>query len=132
MFECVRANHRAALELSAEILRRAEAVQSDDLLIAARLAMGISNFFLGEPADAITKELIPLCTAENIPVFLAHGRVLAAWSLCAKGDAEGPAAMQAALDEFRATGSRCFLPHWDAFHAGALSAAGEHVQAAER
>ncbi len=222
MFECVRANHRAALELSAQILRRAEAVPSDDLLIEARLAMGISNFFLGElteaqvhfeyigtiydpqrhgahrfqfgqdpatialcylslihwlhgdparaldasdrsvtfarslahpftlsfaltfagwhrhfgglleSADAITEELIPLCTAENIPVFLAHGRVLAAWSRCEKGDAEGPAAMQGALDDFRATGSRCFLAHWDAFHAGALSAIGDHTQAAER
>lgn len=222
MFECVRANHRAALELSAEIVRRAEAVQSDDLLIEARLAMGISNYFLGElaeaqvhfeyigavydpqrhaghrfqfgqdpaaialcylsvvlwllgeptrardasvrsvtfarslahpftlsfvltfagwhrhfcglldSADVIAEELIRLCTDENIPVFLAHGRVLAAWSMCEHGDAEGPAAMQAALGEFRATGSRCFLPHWDAFHAGALSAAGDHAQAAER
>jgi class 3 adenylate cyclase/predicted ATPase len=222
MFECVRANHRAARELSAEILRRAEAVRSDDLLIEARLAMGISNFFLGElsearshfeyvdaiydaeqhgahrfqfgqdpaaialsylslvywllgapsrardassraltfarslahpftlsfvlafagwhrlfcglldGADAAIAELIPLCTTENIPVFLAHGCVLAAWSRCERGDAEGPAAMQAALRDFRATGSRCFLPHWEAFHAEALSAAGAHAEAAER
>ncbi len=95
---------------------------------------GWHRHFCGLPDDAavIAEELIRLCTDENIPVFLAHGRVIAAWSMCDKGDAEGLAAMQAALDDFRATGSRCFLPHWEAFHAGALSAAGEHAQAAER
>ena len=35
----------------------------------------------------------------------------------------------AALDFFRATGSRCFLPYWDAFHADALSARGDHAEA---
>jgi predicted ATPase len=38
--------------------------------------------------------------------------------------------MQAALDGFAATGSRCFRPHWDAFHAVALAAAGDHARAA--
>ncbi len=222
MYECVRANHRAALDLSANVLRRAEAVQSDDLLIEAHLAMGISNFFLGQFADstahfervgmmydaqrhgghrfqfgqdpatvalnylswiywlrgesrraldtsrnavafarslehpftlsfalafagwhrqynkelagakAMTDEVIQLCTDENIPVFLAQGNVLAAWSRCEQGDAAGPLAMQAALDEFRATGSRCFLAYWDAFHADALSAQGDFARAQER
>jgi class 3 adenylate cyclase/predicted ATPase len=220
MYECVRANHRAALDLSTNVLRRAEAVQSDDLLIEAHLAMGISNFFLGEfvearahfdrvgvmydaarhgghrfqfgqdpasvamdylswidwlcgdparalatsdqamnfarslehpftlsfalafagwlrlylrdipGADTFTREEVQLCTDESIPVFLAHGQVLAAWSQCEKGVAEAPAEMQSALDLFRATGSRCFLPYWDAFHAEALSARGDSVAAA--
>ena len=34
-----------------------------------------------------------------------------------------------ALDEFRATGSRCFLAYWDAFQADALSAQGDSTQA---
>ena len=222
MYECVRANHRAALELSANIVRRAEAVQSDDLLIEAHLASGISNFFLGETgqakshfervgamydpkrhgghrfqfgqdpasialnylswihwlhgeglhaldtsgtalsfarslehpftlsfalafagwhrqywrdlsaADAISSEVIRLCADEDIPVFLAQGHVLSAWSQCARGDAAGPDSMQSALDEFRATGSRCFLPYWDADHADALSARGDHEQGRAR
>jgi predicted ATPase/class 3 adenylate cyclase len=222
MYECVRANHRAALALSTNVLRRAEAVQSDDLLIEAHLAMGISNFFLAEfgaaqahfekvgtmydpkrhgghrfqfgqdpdsialnylswiywlrgegrraldtslravafarslehpftlsfalafagwhrqytrdlpAADSLSGEAIQLCTAENIPVFLAQGHVLAAWSQCERGDAAGPDAMQAALDEFRATGSRCFLPYWDAQHAAALSGRGDRAQAIAR
>jgi predicted ATPase len=219
MYECVRANHRAALDLSTNVLRRAEAVQSDDLLIEAHLAMGISNFFLGEfttsqahfeqvghmydtqrhgghrfqfgqdpatvalnylswiywlcgdpqraraasdeavtfarslehpftlsfalafagwhrhycgdlpAADELTAELVQLCTDESIPVFLAQGHVLAAWSNCAKGESAGFAALQLALDEFRATGSRCFLAYWDAFHADAISARGDHARA---
>ncbi|MEO8345831.1 MAG: adenylate/guanylate cyclase domain-containing protein [Betaproteobacteria bacterium] len=219
MYECVRANHRAALELASNVLQRAEDVQSDDLLIEAHLAMGISNFFLGrfvdaqthfervgsmydpqrhgghrfqfgqDPstvalnylswiywlrgdsrrardtsveavafarslehpftlsfalafagwhglyardiagADVTTEEVIRLCTNENIPVFLAQGHVLAAWSQCEKGNAAGPDAMQSALDEFRATGSRCFLVYWDAFHADALSAHGDFTRA---
>ena len=40
--------------------------------------------------------------------------------------------MQAALDEFRATGSRCFLPYWDARHAEALAANGDTALAMER
>ncbi len=219
MYECVGAHHRAALLLTENIVRRAEAVGSDDLLIEARLAMAISKFFLGEladaqahfervgamydptrhashrfqfgqdpasvaqnylswihwlrgetrvaletseralafarslehpftlsfalafagwhrlycrdlpGADALTAEEIQLCTDEEIPVFLSHGHVMAAWSRCEKGDATGPAAMQSALDFFRATGSRCFLPYWDAFHADALSARGDHAEA---
>ena len=222
MYECVRANHRSALELSANVLRRAEAVQSDDLLIEAHLAMGISNFFLGNFDDAlkhfervgtmydpqrhgghrfqfgqdpstvalnylswiywlrgdsrraldtsrqavafarslehpftlsfalafagwhrlysrdlpgaiaVTDEVVQLCTNENIPVFLAQGHVLASWALCEQVDATGPVTMQTALDEFRATGSRCFLPYWDAYHADALSAQGDYVQAVAR
>ena len=222
MYECVRANHRAALTLAANVLRRAEAVQSDDLLIEAHLATGITNFFLADfgeaqahfekvgvmydpqrhgghrfqfgqdpdsvalnylswiywlrgeghrafdtslravafarslehpftlsfalafsgwhrqyardlaAADTFSGEAIKLCTDENIPVFLAQGHVLAAWSQCERGDAAGPDAMQAALDEFRVTGSRCFLPYWDAHHAAALSARGDRAQAIAR
>jgi class 3 adenylate cyclase/tetratricopeptide (TPR) repeat protein len=222
MYECVRANHRAALELAANVLRRAEAVQSDDLLIEAHLAVGITHFFLGEfrqaqdhfdrvtamydvkrhgghrfqfgqdpssvaqdylswiswlrgegpraldasrhavafarslehpftlsfaltfagwhriychdfpSADAITDELVRLCSAEDIPVFLAHGHVLAAWLRCDRGDASGPSAMEAALDAFRATGSRCFLPYWDARYAAAIADQGDVALAMER
>lgn len=219
MFECVRANHPAALELSVTIVQLAEAVQSEDLLIQAHLAMAASNFFLGnftsalasfekihaiyhaerhaghrfqfgqdpaaialafeawvqwlqgetslsletsmravtfarsldhpftlsfvlaysgwhrhycrEPADveAVAAELIELCTVEAIPVFLAHGNVLAAGIRCDQGDAAGPTTMHQALEIFRSTGSRCFLPYWDALHADALSVRGDHVQA---
>jgi class 3 adenylate cyclase/predicted ATPase len=222
MYECVRANHPAALELATNVLGRAQAVQSDDLLIEAHLAMGITNFFLGNfaesqahfervgsmydpqrhgshrfqfgqdpatvalnylswvywlrgdpkrafdtgcnaialarslehpftlsfalafagwhrhftrslaAADDLTDELVTLCTNENIPVFLAQGHVLCALSRCEKADAEGPAAMNAALDEFRATGSRCFLSYWDALDAEAISAVGDSAGATAR
>jgi class 3 adenylate cyclase/tetratricopeptide (TPR) repeat protein len=216
MFETVRANHPAGLALSKTIVRLAEAAQSDDILIEAHLAMGISRFFLGElrearssfdlllatydvgkhgghrfqfgqdpasialiwlcwiywlqgdfaradaaitratqfarslkhpftlsyvlayagyhqkfcrdPAgvDSTTDELIKLCTEEQIPVFLANGLMLAGWSLCEKGDATGPAALLNALEMFRSTGSRCFLPYWNSFRADVLSARGDH------
>jgi len=216
MFETVRANHLAGIELSKTLVQLAEASQSDDLLIEAHLAMGISRFFLGEfpearssldlllatydidkhaghrfqfgqdpasialiwlcwicwlegdlagadaaitraidfarglkhpftlsyvlayagyhrqfcrdlgGADSIADELIQLCTKEQIPVFLANGLMLAGWSLCEKGDRTGPAALSDALEMFRATGSRCFLPYWYSLQANALSARGDH------
>jgi predicted ATPase/class 3 adenylate cyclase len=222
MFECVRANHPAARELAAEIFRRGGAIQSDDVLIEARLAIGISHFFLGElaqaqvqfeqigamydpqrhgghrfqfgqdpavvalnflslvqwlrgegkraldtsiravatarslehpftlsyalayagwhrhfcrdqeSADAILEEEIRLCMDEEIPVFLALGQLLAAWSKCEKDNATGRVAMEAALDGFRATGSRCFATYWDVYHAGTLAELGEHTLAEER
>jgi len=222
MFQCVRANHRAALEISENIVRRAEAVQSGDLLIEALLARGISNFFLGDFAPArsnferidalydpalhgahrfqfgqdplaialiylawvqwitgdgpaslatieratvlarglehpftlsfvlafsgwlrlyrdevaeaavLADETIALCTAEDIPVFLAQGLVIAAWCRCERGEPDGAAAMQSALDIFRSTGSRCFLPYWESFQAEAASRQAEPGPAIER
>ncbi len=83
-------------------------------------------------ADEIIRETVQLCTDQQIQVFLAHGRVLAAWSKCEAGNLdEGIVEMQAALDYFRATGSRCFLPYWDAFFAMAHAAAGNTSKADE-
>jgi predicted ATPase/class 3 adenylate cyclase len=219
MFETVRANHPGGIELSKTLVQMAEATQSDDLLIEAHLAMGISRFFLGQfpeargsfdhllatydidkhgghrfqfgqdPAaialiwlcwihwlegdlavadasitraidlarglkhpftlsyvlayagyhqqfcrnlggvDAIAGELIELCTNEQIPVFLANGLMLAAWSSGEKRDPTGPAALAEALQMFRSTGSRCFLPYWHSLQADGLSARGDHNQA---
>ncbi len=219
MFETVRANHLGGMELSKTLVQLAEATRSDDLLIEAHLAMGISRFFLGQfpearssfdlllatydaerhgghrfqfgqdpaaialiwlcwicwlegdlaageaairraiefarslkhpftlsyvltyagyhqqfcrnPAgvDAIAEELIELCTKEQIPVFLANGLMLAGWSLCEKGDPAGPDALSDALQMFRSTGSRCFLPYWYSLVADALSARGDHNSA---
>jgi class 3 adenylate cyclase len=219
MFETVRSNHPAALALSEDIVRMAESVQSDDLLIEARLGMAISRFFLGdfaaacesfdivlatydatrhgghrfqfgqdpasiawiylawihwlqgdtERADAemaratvfarslehpftlsfvlafdgwlrqytgederartLSGELVQLCTEEQIPVFLAHGLILVAWSSCNEGAPNAPAELVAALDVFKMTGSRCFLPYWHAFLADALSQRGRHDEA---
>ena len=219
MFETVRANHPAGIALSQTLVQLAEAAQSDDILIEALLAMGISRFFLGQfrearssfdhllatydvdkhgghrfqfgqdpasialiwlcwiywlqgdfaqadaaiaraiefarslkhpftlsyvlayagyhqqycrnPAgvDSITDELIRLCTEEQIPVFLANGLMLAGWSLCEKGNPTGPAALLNALQMFRSTGSRCFLPYWNSRLADALSARGDDSSA---
>jgi len=221
MFECVRANHAAALALAETLVQMAEAVASDDLRIEAYLGLGISQFFLGElnaansslavvlatydpqrhgghrfqfgqdpaaialiylgwlawlegdgsqakallvratdfarglghpftlsfvlafagwhhqycleveGAETTTDELISLCTEEQIPVFLAHGLVLAGWSQCERGDPEGPAVLADAIEKFRATGSRCFLPYVYAFRADALAARGERTAAIE-
>jgi class 3 adenylate cyclase/tetratricopeptide (TPR) repeat protein len=221
MFECVRANHPAALALAQTLVQMAEAAGSDDLRIEAYLGRGISHFFLGEvgaaksslavvletyrperhgghrfqfgqdpaaialiylgwlswlegdgrEADALfdratafarslehpftlsfvltfagwhqqycrevaraeltSGELIRLCTEEQIPVFLTHGLVLAGWSLCERGEPEGPAVLLDAIEKFRATGSRCFLPYWYAFRADALAKRGERAAALE-
>ena len=68
-----------------------------------------------------------------------HSGLPGAWRTCSmrgrsarRGDAAGPASLQSALDVFRATGSRCFLPYWDAFHADTLSARGDHAQGMAR
>jgi len=83
-------------------------------------------------ADEIIGETVQLCTDQQIQVFLAHGRVLAAWSKCEAGKLdEGVREMQAGLDCFRATGGRCFLPYWDAFFAMAHAAAGDTTKADE-
>ena len=52
MFETVRANHPAGLELSRTIVQLAEAMHSEDLLIEAHLGMGISRFFMGHFDEA--------------------------------------------------------------------------------
>ncbi|WP_341676917.1 AAA family ATPase [Niveibacterium sp. SC-1] len=220
MFETVRGNHPAALALSEDIVRMAEGLQSDDLVIEARLGMAISRFFLGdfaaacesfdivlatydaarhgghrfqfgqdpaaiawiylawihwlqgdgERADAVmaqasafargldhpftlsfvlafdgwlrqytgegvraralAEELVQLCTEEQIPVFLAHGLVLVGWCACNEGTPRGPMDVAAALEVFKATGSRCFLPYWHAFLADVLSQRGRHDEAA--
>ena len=219
MFNCVGAHHEDANALAMEIIQRAEALGSDDLLIEGHLAQGISNFFLGrfdaalhdfalvdqlydparhgghcfqfgqDPAvialiyegwiywlqgdfaravDAIARGVAcaralehpftlsfalcfeawhriycreaalglelgeqagQLCLREDIPVFLAHALVLQGWGRCELGEAGGAAQLQAALDTFRATGSRCFLPHWTSFQASHLASQGDTATA---
>jgi predicted ATPase len=82
-------------------------------------------------AAPITDELIRLCTDEQIPVFLTHGLVLSGWGLCQRGDPTGPAALLDGIEKFCATGSRCFLPYWNAFRADALAANGNYAAAIE-
>jgi len=89
------------------------------------------RLYAGEPerADPVIERLITLCTDEQIPVFLAHGLAAAGWARCAKGERDGPEVMSQGLEVFRSTGSRCFLPYWNAFRADALSARGDQVSA---
>lgn len=219
MFNCVGARHETANALAVEIIQRAEALGSDDLLIEGHLAQGISNFFLGrfdaalhdfalvderydaarhgghcfqfgqdpavialiyegwifwlqgdfaravdaiargvacaqalehpftlsfalcfeawhrifcreaDPGLALGRQLAELCSREDIPVFLAHALVVQGWARCALGEPEGAARLQAALGAFRATGSRCFLPHWTSFQADHLAGQGDLVAA---
>ena len=85
-----------------------------------------------ESADEFIREDIQLCTDQDIQVFLAHGLVLSAWSACESGNVvRGISEMKAALDSFRATGARCFLPYWDAFFAMAHATAGDTPKADE-
>jgi hypothetical protein len=84
-----------------------------------------------ESAETTTEELISLCTEEQIPVFLAHGLILAGWSQCERGDHDGPAVLADAIEKFRATGSRCFLPYMYAFRADALAGRDERTAAIE-
>lgn len=79
--------------------------------------------------DGIDAELIPLCTEEQIPVFLANGLMLAGWSQSKQGDGNGPESLRQGIEIFRATGSRCFLPYWHSLLADILSVRGEHEAA---
>lgn len=83
----------------------------------------------GERAREITDELIRLCSEEQIPVFLANGLVMAAWSSCVDSAPDGPQQLEQALVVFKSTGSRCFLPYWHSFQADVLSARGAHDEA---
>jgi predicted ATPase len=88
--------------------------------------------FRGMTQEAVdlTAEQIRLCTDEAIPGWLAYGHVLMASNRCEAREPDGPEAMQAALDEFVATGGQCLVPYWRALHADAVSAAGDHERAA--
>lgn len=63
---------------------------------------------------ALNIEIVQLCIDQNIMIFLAHGRLMTAWSAFKKGNIhqELPK-VEAALDLFRLTGARHFLPFWE-------------------
>ena len=77
-----------------------------------------------ELALQAAEETIKVSQEHRVEVFLANGKVIHAWARCESGDLSGGIpAMQAALEHFRATGSRCFLPAWYAGLAVAQAAA---------
>ena len=79
------------------------------------------------------EELVAMLETHGINVtWLAHGKVAQAWHLGAVDDAHTAAeAMRKAIQLFRDTGSRCFLPLWDAIHAEILIKAGRTDEALE-
>ena len=83
-------------------------------------------------AAAIANEIVQLCSDQNILIFLAHGRMMLAWSECDKDNMEtGLPEVLAALDLFRLTGARHFLPYWEAHYAELHARVGDTENAEE-
>ena len=123
-----------ALETSARAVDLARSLDHPFTLSFALSYAAWLRLFLGDLAAAreVVRELHALTTEHDIPVFLAWARVLDALLRCHDGERDaGVQALQAGLDFFRATGSRCFLPYWTALHAEQVAIAGDHKRAQE-
>jgi class 3 adenylate cyclase/tetratricopeptide (TPR) repeat protein len=78
----------------------------------------------------ISEELVQFCGVQNIIIFLAHGHMLASWQACDQGNlASGLPGMRGALDLFRMTGAKHFLPYWEGHYAAMSATAGEMSEA---
>ena len=74
----------------------------------------------------ISEELVQFCGVQNILIFLAHGHMLASWQACDQGNtASGLPGMRGALDLFRMTGAKHFLPYWEGHYATMSATAGD-------
>ncbi len=84
-----------------------------------------------DQAPVFARELIALRETHGIPeLWVAHGNVALAWHQGEVDDAHKAAQqMKDALELFRATGCRCFLPLWDAIYAEILVRAGRTEEA---
>ena len=81
-------------------------------------------------AAPISEELVQFCGVQNILIFLAHGHMMASWQACDQGDTtSGSTGMRGALDLFRMTGAKHFLPYWEARYAMAGAATGDIAHA---
>jgi predicted ATPase/class 3 adenylate cyclase/predicted Ser/Thr protein kinase len=77
-------------------------------------------------ARQAAEETIKVSQAYHVAVFLANGKVMRAWAQCELGELSGGIPdLLAAVEQFRATGARCFLPAWYAGLALAQAAAGQ-------
>ena len=100
---------------------------------------GFLAIYMGEldRAKNFGEELLALCEHHRNVVFAAHARVMLGWQAVASFPAGQPPSDQAlaqlddAINSFRSTGSRCFLPLWDAAYADALVRSGK-VDAAQQ
>lgn len=86
-----------------------------------------------DSAPEFARELIALRESHGIPdLWVAHGNVALAWHHGAVDNPDDAARlMREALELFRATGCRCFLPLWDAIYAEILVRAGRANEAVE-
>ena len=100
------------------------------LSYAAFLRLYKSDFHSDETH---AEDLVSLRESHGVPeVWLAHGNVAQAWHHGSVHDPhEGAEKMHHALNLFRGTGSRCFLPLWDTVHAEILLRAGRMEEAME-
>jgi hypothetical protein len=98
----------------------------------ALVMAGIHRILSGDlpAAGQIHQECTELCAREGLPaVFVA---LWAASARAERGDPSAPEALQMAIGNYRLAGLEMSLPYVEAVHADALSARGDHVQAAER
>lgn len=69
-------------------------------------------------AAPISEELVQFCGVQNILIFLAHGHMMVSWQACDQGNTtSGLPGMRGALDLFRMTGAKHFLPYWEGHYA---------------
>jgi class 3 adenylate cyclase/tetratricopeptide (TPR) repeat protein len=74
----------------------------------------------------IREELVQFCGVQNILIFLAHGHMMASWQDCDQGNtASGLPGMRGAIDLFRMTGAKHFLPWWESHYATMTAMAGD-------
>jgi tetratricopeptide (TPR) repeat protein len=124
----IQGDHAAAMEAVTLGIARARAT-GHPLSLAFALTFAAWCCAYAHDADgarAWVQELLAVADREAIPVFQAHGRVLAAWFVCSEGrPGDGVPALRDALRDFDETGSRCYLALWLAFLAVAEGEAGD-------
>lgn len=118
-----------------QALRSAEAAVSLARRLSHPLSLAFALTFAGwhrifcrdyAGVAPISEELMQFCGVQKIIIFLAHARMLASWQACDQGDAaSGLPGMRGALDLFRMTGAKHFLPYWEGHYATKNATAAE-------
>ncbi|AMO23930.1 hypothetical protein UC35_14995 [Ramlibacter tataouinensis] len=110
-----------------QALRTAEAALSLARRLNHPLSLAFALAFAGwhrifcrdyTAAAPFSEELVQFCGVQNILIFLAHGHMMASWQAFDQGNtASGLPGMRGAIDLFRMTGAKHFLPWWEGHYA---------------
>jgi predicted ATPase/class 3 adenylate cyclase len=128
----LKGNRRRALECEARALALARSIHHPFSLSFVLAFASWLRVYTGEPeaCSVYLRETLELCTDQEIQVFLAHGLVIDGWSACEASPTQSSIEkLGAGLRQFRATGSRCFLPYWETLQALSYANAGDPMLA---